>query len=173
MELKTAIGLIKKAVIVSDSSQMWADLGAGNGLFTQALANLLPSKSSILAVDKNESALRSITSNNSEVTIQWKTGDFTTIDIGENFDGILLANALHYVQHAPAFLTKLKSALAPSGRLVIVEYERRESNPWVPYPIPFEKLKIVGLEAGFKSITKLDEVPSVYDSAIIYSAVLS
>jgi trans-aconitate methyltransferase len=173
MEPETAIRLIKKAIVASDSPQQWADLGAGNGLFTQALATRLSPKSSILAVDRNESALKSIILQNPNVTLHLQSGDFTAVNLANEYNGFLLANALHYIQNATVFLTKLKSGLSSSGRLVIVEYDRRESNPWVPYPVPFEKLKQVGHEAGFTSIKKLEEVPSVYDSVSIYSAVLT
>jgi ubiquinone/menaquinone biosynthesis C-methylase UbiE len=173
MELETAIRLIKKAISALDSPQRWADLGAGTGLFTQALATQLPPKSSILAVDKNGVALQSIILKNANVSLQLQSGDFTTVNLANGYDGFLLANALHYVQNATAFLIKLKSVMSSSGRLVIVEYDRSEPNPWVPYPLPLEKLKQVGQAAGFTCLSKLEEVPSIYESVSIYSAVLT
>ena len=94
-------------------------------------------------------------------------------DLGNNRDGILMANALHYVQDSAHFLHRLKSTLATSGKLVIVEYERRQANAWVPYPIDYPGLKKQSEQAGFTSIQKLDEEPSVYGAATIYSAVLT
>jgi ubiquinone/menaquinone biosynthesis C-methylase UbiE len=171
MQLETAIGLIEKAVPQTEQPQHWADLGAGRGLFTQALASLLPPQSSIVVIDKDERALKSIKVK-SGILLRIQVQDFTEISTTSKFDGVLMANALHYVQDADGFLSKLKSILNPAGQIVIIEYERRQPNPWVPYPINFERLIALGQKACFQSIIKLREVPSVYDSAVIYSAVL-
>lgn len=62
MELSVAIKLIEKGVSRSGAPQMWADLGAGNGLFTNALSLLLPEASTIHAVELNAEALNLISS---------------------------------------------------------------------------------------------------------------
>jgi trans-aconitate methyltransferase len=172
MEFATAIQLIEKAIVKSSEPQHWADLGAGRGLFTRALAPLLPPQSSILAVDKSEIALNSIDVNFNGISIQKETADFTTFTFKKNYDGILLANSLHYVREAVGFLINLKNNLNTSGRLVLIEYDRSEPNAWVPYPIPFKKLRSMGIQAGFTSVTSLHAVPSAYDRVMIYSAVL-
>jgi ubiquinone/menaquinone biosynthesis C-methylase UbiE len=171
MKLETAVSLIEKAVVDSGKPQHWMDLGAGTGLFTTALDSLLPLQSSILAIDKDEQALKSVKVKTG-ISLQIKVQDFTTIEPSQPCDGILMANALHYVQHASVFLSKLKAMLATDGQLVIIEYERRGSNAWVPYPIDFKTLASIGDSIGIKTISKLGEVPSVYDAASIYSASL-
>jgi len=171
MEPSTAIRLIEKGVPKSPEGQRWADLGAGDGFFTHALASILSNGSSVLAIDKNSSYLKSI-QRFDQVEVEVRQGDFTSLTWGENFDGILMANALHYVYNPRDFLTKLKVKLSHSGRLVIVEYERKQANPWVPYPIPLGKLQQIGATAGFSSIEKMEETSSIYDNATIYSACL-
>ena len=52
MQLSEAIELIQKINIPGNKPQVWADLGCGDGLFTRALATLLPEGSIIHAVDK-------------------------------------------------------------------------------------------------------------------------
>jgi 2-polyprenyl-3-methyl-5-hydroxy-6-metoxy-1,4-benzoquinol methylase len=171
MKFETAISLIEKAIVQTNRPQHWMDLGAGTGLFTTALASLLPSQSSILSIDKDEKALKSIKLKTG-ISLQIKVQDFTIIESHQQCDGILMANALHYVQHASVFLSKLKGMLKPDGQLIIVEYERRNANAWVPYPIDFKNLESIGNSVGFNSISKLVEVPSIYDAATIYSAML-
>lgn len=173
MELSTAIRLIEDGISKSGAPQRWADLGAGDGLFTRALASVLPANSSVLAIDQNAGSLKSIEWSSKSVSLKTHQGDFTQMNWGEAFDGILMANALHYVQNQVNFLRELKAKLTPSGRLVIVEYERTQPNPWVPYPIGFMKLKEAGEMSGFSSITKMGEAPSIYGGATIYSAVLT
>ena len=172
MELTTGIHLIERGILKSPEPQQWADLGAGDGFFTRALAAVVPKGSSIVAVDKNSSSFKSILGTPSHVEVEVRQSDFTSLTWGENFDGILMANALHYVTDQRIFLTKLKAKLSHSGRLLIVEYERRQANPWVPYPIPLGKLQEIGMTAGFSSVEKLDETSSVYDNVMIYSACL-
>lgn len=172
MEISTAIRLIEKGVPGSLEPQRWADLGAGDGLFTSALVSILPKGSSVVAVDKNMSSLKSIQIASGHTGVTVHLGDFTTLTWGRNFDGILMANALHFVQEQTDFLMKLRSTLSHSGQLLIVEYERREANRWVPYPISLGKLKETGATAGFSSVEKLDESRSIFDHAIIYSACL-
>jgi ubiquinone/menaquinone biosynthesis C-methylase UbiE len=172
MEISAAIHLIKKGILQSDTPQCWADLGAGNGLFTQALASILPERSSILAIDKNEKAIESIEWNYKSVSLETYVGDFISLNLNKAFDGILMANALHYLGNQVEFLSRIKAMLSPAGRLIIVEYERIQPNAWVPYPINMMKLIEAGKKAGFSSIVKLEEAPSIYENAGIYSAAL-
>src|SRR6185369_12956160 len=144
MELSTAIQLIEKGILKSDVPQHWADLGAGDGLFTRALGSVLPEKSTILAVDQNANSLKSIVWNSKTVSVRTQVVDFTSMDWGKNFDGVLVANALHFVSDQEEFLSKLKTKISPAGRLIIVEYERRQANVWVPYPIGIVKLTEAG-----------------------------
>ncbi|MBI1769348.1 MAG: class I SAM-dependent methyltransferase [Bacteroidetes bacterium] len=173
MELSIAIRLIEKGIPKSNSPQYWVDLGAGDGFFTRALGSVLPSNSSILAIDQNANALKSIKWDFKSVSLQTLSGNFVSMDLDGNIDGILMANALHYVSAQTDFLLALRIKLSPIGRLVIVEYERTKSNAWVPYPIGFRKLLEAGEATGFTSIIKVEEAPSTYDSATIYSAILS
>lgn len=59
IEIDMAISLNYKEFILpvksklNDSqSQIWADLGCGDGVFTKLLAEILPSKSEIIAIDQ-------------------------------------------------------------------------------------------------------------------------
>ena len=172
MELATGIRLIHRGVLTTPVPQQWADLGAGSGFFTRALASILPKGSSVVAVDSDLSSLRSTPWESSDIQLQVLLGDFTKLAWGENFDGILMANALHYVAMQSDFLRKLKERLSLTGRLVIVEYERTIANSWVPHPITFEKLKAEATVAGFSGVEKLEETVSSYDHVMIYSACL-
>src|SRR5687768_12024327 len=103
MELTSAVRLIERGVANHNQPQRWVDLGAGDGLFTQALGTLLPAKSLILAIDQNESA-QSIALTTKSVTLQTQVGNFMSLDWGKDWNGILMANALHYVSDASRFL---------------------------------------------------------------------
>jgi|GEM_PF-6785554 hypothetical protein len=71
MELQNAINLIVKGINERKTSQVWADLGAGSGLFSRALSALLAPGSTIYAVDKNYKPDQEIASENAATTINW------------------------------------------------------------------------------------------------------
>lgn len=173
MELNVAVRLIKRGVDKNSEHKVWADLGSGKGLFTQALATLLSGNSKIYAVDKDGQPLQGIEPNNKDVTIEKIRKDFVYDDLGlEPLDGIIMANAFHFVEDKTALMTMMRKLLKPAGRIIFVEYDTDQSNPWVPYPISFLSLLDFAKANGIHDITKLDEEPSIYDHAEIYSAVL-
>src|SRR3954471_12053386 len=122
MRLTDAITLIQAADIGTTIPATWADLGCGTGTFTHALAHLLAPQSTIYAVDSTRQHLPSPTSNNVEVVFQ--QADFVRAALPfPPLDGILMANALHYVQDKATLLERLKTYLADSGMFIIVEYD--------------------------------------------------
>lgn len=167
MKASDAINLIKDAVPKNNVSSVWADLGSGTGTFTKALAELLPARSSILAIDKESQKIVSL----NQVTIQFHQADFTkpeTLPVG--LDGILIANALHYVKDQQGFLSNLTQHLKGNGRIVIIEYDTDQANNWIPWPISFVKLKKLLADSGFHSIGKVGELPSIYNADKMYAS---
>ena len=145
MKNSDAIEMIRDAVGVR--AGVWADLGAGTGTFTRALTAVLGAGSTVYAVDgdaRAERALRELSSSASgKVRVIAVHADFTRplelpglARADAQLDGILLANALHFVRDAEGVLSNLVKRLRPGGRVVVVEYDRRAASQWVPYPIP-------------------------------------
>jgi SAM-dependent methyltransferase len=98
------------------------------------LAHLLP-EARIYAVDRNASALGKLGRwlQRDGVTVVPVTADFTgALDLPElgtdPLDGLLFANSLHFVADPVPVLRSLVARLRPSGRVVIVEYDRRRAN---------------------------------------------
>src|SRR5262245_27183236 len=90
---------------------VWADLRAGEGTFTRALAELLGPDGRIYAVDRDHRAV--------DALMRWVTmapctvlplqGDFSRpLDLpgATRLDGLLFANSLHYLRDADAVLTR-------------------------------------------------------------------
>src|SRR6478752_8360648 len=104
MEESIAIRLIEKGVNKSDGSN-WADLGAGAGTFTKALAALLGNGNTIYAIDQNGSALSEIKTKSKQASVVTMQKNF--IEEKWNLpllDGILMANSFHYVKEKDLFL---------------------------------------------------------------------
>lgn len=172
MELSTATALLSKGVNTTKPAQVWCDLGAGQGLFTRALSALLPDSSTIYAVDKDSKSLNKI-SVEDHVKLHKVNADFTLWnDTVPLLDGVLMANALHFVADKNRLVKALLRKMKPDGVFLLVEYDLHTANAWVPYPIHKDLLKNFAVEAGFTSVSFLHEVPSVYNQSTIYSAIL-
>jgi ubiquinone/menaquinone biosynthesis C-methylase UbiE len=172
MKLSTAIRLIEKG-IPKNERQIWADFGAGTGLFTEALAKCLAYGSTIYAIDKDTSALSKLETGSLPATVKKISDDFLSPSLNlEMLDGILVANAIHYVDDKPTFINQLKKKIKSTGRIVVLEYEMTKANPWVPYPITIDNLEKLADDAELK-LSKLDEEPSAFGTnTFIYSALL-
>ncbi len=174
MEFYVALRLIKGGIDKVESKQTWADLGAGSGLFTNALATILKEGSTLYAIDKDSKALDKIRIESDQVTLKKTRKDFIHEELGmEPVDGILMANSIHFVADKLSFMQRLKVNLKPLGRLILVEYDTNTANPWVPYPVSYDALKTLALDSGFSTLVKIGEEPSLYRRAMIYAAMMS
>ena len=172
MTLQEAITLIRNKNIISDSKSVWADLGCGSGLFTYALAHCLHRESTIYSIDKIISSFK-IISFFTKVTIKPVEMDFEKENFPfKNLDGILMANSLHFVKDKKRFIENMKSSFNNHGCFLIVEYDTEVPSPWVPYPINFSSLKKLLNNAGYPSVTKINERPSAFNKGNLYSAMI-
>ena len=136
------------ASAVGESGGAWVDFGAGTGTFTRALRSLLSPGSRIYAVDSDLAAITTLRKIGDDVVPI--LADFSTaLELPDAaLNGMLLANALHFVPDAGVVLQRLVKMLTPGGRVVIVEYDRRAANPWVPYPIRSDTWPEIASAAG-------------------------
>jgi ubiquinone/menaquinone biosynthesis C-methylase UbiE len=159
------VHLIQKAI--TQKSGIWADLGSGDGAFTLALADLLGKNAIIYSLDLDNQRLEKQKLEfqkhfpNTQVT--FIQADFTQQLELPPLEGIMMANALHYVQDQTSFLKHLHAYLKPSGKLVLIEYNTDKGQaPWVPYALSFEKFNKLAQESGWKDIQLLEKIPSTY-----------
>jgi SAM-dependent methyltransferase len=172
---RNAIALIGGAI--PRRAGTWADLGAGDGTFTRALAKLLGPDSWIYAVDRDASAIAAIErwAVKEAPNVVPVAADFTReLDLpglGETkLDGMLLANALHFVRDAGVVLTRLVASVRPGGRVVLVEYDRRAASRWVPYPIPITQLPALATSTGLSTPMITATRPSLFGGTLYVAA---
>ena len=77
--------------------QKWAHLGCGEGVFTKALAEILPFQSEILAIDRTFQRLEKIMGNQVSVNFQQANFEKDQLDLND-LNGILMANSFHFIQ---------------------------------------------------------------------------
>jgi ubiquinone/menaquinone biosynthesis C-methylase UbiE len=140
----------------------WADLGAGTGAFTLALAELVGPGGEVIAVDRDRGALRELERavRPGGATIRTLTADFTKPIELDSLDGVVMANSLHFVRDKAPVLRLVRSMLKPSGRLLLVEYDADKGNPYVPHPLSFESWRAMADANGFSATRELASVPS-------------
>ena len=167
------VGLLRPAV---DAGGTWADIGAGEGAFTLALADLLGPGGRIVAVDRDARALRT---NADRMRARFPATDLTTVvaDLTgplalPELDGLVAANSLHYVrpERQVEVIHSLAGHLRPGGRFVVVEYDADRGNPYVPFPFSVASWRRLAAEAGLVETMAIGRVPSRFLGAI-YSAV--
>lgn len=171
MNTHEAVALLRGAV--PPSPGIWADIGAGDGTFTRALVTLLGPTSRVYAVDRNASAVAALT--------RWALRDAPNVTaVHADFtrsltfpglepsalDGMLLANALHFVRDPGVVLARLLTHLRPGARVVLIEYDRRRASPWVPYPIPSSSLPALAAAAALTTPVVTATRPSLFGGTL-------
>lgn len=102
-----------------------ADVGAGSGFFTARLATAVSPAGRVYAVDIDETELtrlrdRAATDGLANVTVVAGTVDDPKLAAG-TVDAILLVKVYHELTRHRAMLARMRDALKPGGRLVIVD----------------------------------------------------
>jgi len=167
------VALLRAAVAPGGT---WADIGAGTGAFTLALADLLGPGGRIIAVDRDGGALREnaavVGARFPAVALETLKGDLTGTLALSGLDGLVAANSLHFVarDRQVAVVRALAELLRPGGAFVVVEYDADRGNPWVPHPFSYPSWERLAVAAGLTDTRRIGRVPSRFLGAI-YSAV--
>ena len=164
MKIEDAKKLIQTNLI--NATQRWADLGCGSGLFSRALLQNLNNQSEVFAVDVQTVSF-------SEKNIHFHQLNFEKDALPfSSLDGILMANSFHYINNKLSLLQKLEKHLLPKAVFLLIEYDMNIANRWVPYPLSVSAARDLFAKAGFSFFEKINEHPSVYQRAKIYSALI-
>jgi ubiquinone/menaquinone biosynthesis C-methylase UbiE len=156
------VNLLQKGIV--QPGGIWADLGAGDGAFTLALAELIGDEGTIYAVDRDQGALRRLARAMQDrfpaVTLHTLVGDFERPLALPPLDGIVMANSLHFIRNKEATLARIRAYLKPEGRLLMVEYNSDRGNIWVPYPFAYPTWQRMSRASGFDHTELLATYPS-------------
>lgn len=175
MNAQDALALLRAAIPAADG-EAWADLGAGAGVFTRALAALVGAGGHVYAVDADARAVRAL----GAWTAEAHGGPAVTVlqaDISQPLalpplDGVLMANVLHFIQDPEAVLPRIAAGLRPGGRLVLIEYEGRRASPWVPYPVPAARFRELAAAAGLTAPDVVATRPSAFGGEMYVATAL-
>ncbi len=169
------VNLLRPALVGASEGAVWADIGAGRGAFTLALADLLGPGAHVIAIDRDVRALeenrRAVASAFPATILDMMTADFSAPLELPPLDGLVAANSLHYVRRTEqsAVVAALTARLKPGGTFVVVEYDADNGNHWVPYPFSARAWPQLANGAGLTNARVVGRVPSRFLGAI-YSA---
>jgi len=165
------VGLIQGGVTAKGGR--WADLGAGEGAFTLALAELLGAGAHITAVDRDAGSIRGLAAGVRKsfpsTVLEVVVADFTRPLPLSGLDGVVMANSLHFVRDKGPVLNAVRDMLNPGGTLVIVEYGADRGNPWVPHPFSYPTWEKLATAADFEGTRLMRTIPSRF-LGTLYSA---
>jgi len=155
---------------VAGAGSRWLELGAGEGAFTLALADLLGPAGRITAMDRDARALgqmlQAVAARFPATQVEPIVGDFRAALPAGEFDGLLAANSLHFVTDPGAVLREAATRIRPGGRVVVVEYDADRGNPWVPHSFSSHRFPAIAAAAGLIGAREIGRVPSRFLGAI-------
>lgn len=151
---------------ISEPGGIWADFGSGRGAFTLALADLVGPEGMIFSVDKSQSALNqqqhSFRIRFPKVEVRYLKADFTRPLNLPPLDGLVVANALHFLKDKEITVALLRDYLRPAGRFIVVEYNTDRGNHWVPYPFSYPTWQGIARRNGLQKTELLTTAPSSF-----------
>jgi ubiquinone/menaquinone biosynthesis C-methylase UbiE len=144
-----------------------ADLGCGPGLFTRLLARVLP-RGLVYAVDVEPRQLyrlqEHIAADRLHNVIPVLASPSDPHLPPDAIDLILVVDTYHHFDERPAYLGVLARALRPSGRLVVIDYFKRELpvGPPVEHKIARDVVVREVTDAGYRLVDEPTMLPYQY-----------
>ncbi|MEZ5403514.1 MAG: class I SAM-dependent methyltransferase [Bryobacteraceae bacterium] len=135
------------------TDEVVADIGAGSGYFTRRIA---PHVSKVFAVDLDPKLLAK-TKESSPANVEPVVAAANDPKLApESVDTVFFCDVLHHIDHRPAYYKKLITALKPGGRVVIVDFHKRDLpvGPGIAMKIAQEDVVAEFEKAGFRLKTE-------------------
>jgi SAM-dependent methyltransferase len=117
-----------------------ADIGAGSGYFARRVSSAVGPTGEVLAIDIAPDVLEYLEARVrrealSNVRVRRAAADDPQLPPA-GVDTILMVDTLHYVKDRGGYARKLRAALAPGGRVVVIDFVPKplEERPWGPPP---------------------------------------
>ena len=128
------------------------DIAAGHGLFGITIAQHNPNAQIVAADWPAVLAVASENARSAQVQDRYRTlpGDAFKVEFPNGFDVVLVTNFLHHFDPptCTSFLKKVHAALAPGGRVVVLEFVPNADRVSPPVPARFSLTMLAGTPSG-------------------------
>lgn len=142
-----------------------ADIGAGSGYMSIRMAKIVGPMGKVYANDIQQGMLDLVTRNVAKAkltNVEVVLGTASDPRLPANsLDLALMVDVYHEFQQPQVMLQKLREALKPTGRLVLLEYRAEDPNvPILPeHKMTREQVKLEVEHEGFKLATVNEDLP--------------
>lgn len=147
--------------------QMVADIGAGTGIFSRRLANVVKPGGWVYAVDIDKDLLDHIAESATEEgisNVQTVLGEYDDPNLPDNVDLAFINDVLHHIEHRDVYLKNLAKYLNPGGRVALIEFKPGQgghaSDPSLQ--VSQEQATAWMTAAGLKQLEVVDLFPDKY-----------
>jgi len=140
-----------------------ADIGAGTGFFAMRMAH---KAERVIAIDIDRRFIDYLDSvkvlelpEEIQTRLETRLGDPNDPKLKANeVDAVIIVNTFMYIQNKIEYLRRLKSAIKPGGRLLIVDFKKKRTpiGPPQSLRIPIHEIEELFYEAGYKNIIAND-----------------
>lgn len=149
--------------------QLVADIGAGSGYFTLRLARAVGEKGTVFAIDVASGMLDYLRQRLAKERIEnvrvLQVPPHDPLLRDGSLDLIFVCNTYHHLEEREVYLRKLRKALKPNGRLVIIDFYKKNDMPVGP-PLPIrlseETVRQELQHAGLHVVAQLAFLPYQY-----------
>lgn len=124
-------------VLNLQKGQVVAEIGSGSGYFTVRLARALaPLKGGVMALDINKGMIAHLRQRLTQeqlknvTVVQVPPHDPLLID--QSADVVFICDTYHHLEDREIYMRKVRKGLKPTGRVVIVDFYKREGIPVGP-----------------------------------------
>ena len=150
------------------AGQVIVDIGAGSGYFTLRLARAVGEKGRVFAVDVEEGMVAHLQQRLSKENIKnvhaMKVPPHDPLLIDGSLDLAFVCDVYHHIEERDGYLRKLRKALKPDGRVVIVDFYQKETpvGPPMSMRLSEETVQKELQAAGLKVTETLTLLPYQY-----------
>lgn len=112
--------------------QVIADIGAGSGYFTRRFAAIVSPTGKAVGIEIDAAAVRAMNADARRLNLATYTAMLVPSDdpmlAARSVDLVFLCDAYHHINDRVAYFTKVRQALKPGGRLVVLDFVRSKEN---------------------------------------------
>jgi ubiquinone/menaquinone biosynthesis C-methylase UbiE len=159
-ELVAALGLAPGATV--------ADLGAGTGYFARHLVNAVGPRGTVLAADTEPALVehlrrRAEQEGFANLVPILASADNPRLPTGTS-DVVLIVDTWHHIDDRVAYARRLSSALATTGRVVIVDWQKHDLPVGPPPDHKLAREQVIDelTQAGYRLVAEPDVLPYQY-----------
>lgn len=145
---------------------VFADIGCGPGFFVFPASEIVGKDGKVYAIDTQQEMLDELKKRKPSKNVIILKSEESKLPVDSAIINIaIMVFVLHEVYQPIDFLKEVKRIIKPSGRLIVIDWEKKieEKGPPFEERLPREKAKELFHQTGFKGIETNSLNPSHYE----------